>query len=240
MVLSKLLTIVIPCKNESKTIDTTLTLLNFQDNIDNVEVIIADSSDDGTTYQLEIRNHDRFNLKIINGGLPAKARNNGARLTKTPYVLFMDSDMFLLDPRLLTDAINEMKLNKTDLLTTKIRTTNGKYNYVFRTFDIIQKVSKLFTPFCLGGFMLFKTNTFNKLKGFDEQAKVSEDYLLSKQINPKKFKILNTTIFTLPRRFDNKGILYMMKLMIKSYLNRNNKDFFSNDNTYWEWKSGEQ
>jgi glycosyltransferase involved in cell wall biosynthesis len=234
MVLSKLLTIVIPCKNESKTIDTTLTLLNFQDNIDNVEVIIADSSDDGTTYQLEIRNHDRFNLKIINGGLPAKARNNGARLTKTPYVLFMDSDMFLLDPRLLTDAINEMKLNKTDLLTTKIRTTNGKYNYVFRTFDIIQKVSKLFTPFCLGGFMLFKTNTFNKLKGFDEQAKVSEDYLLSKQINPKKFKILNTTIFTLPRRFDNKGILYMMKLMIKSYLNRNNKDFFSNDNTYWE------
>jgi hypothetical protein len=82
--------------------------------------------------------------------------------------------------------------------------------------------------------MLFKTNTFNKLKGFDEQAKVSEDYLLSKQINPKKFKILNTTIFTLPRRFDNKGILYMMKLMIKSYLNRNNKDFFSNDNTYWE------
>jgi hypothetical protein len=146
----------------------------------------------------------------------------------------MDSDMFLLDPRLLTDAINEMKLNKTDLLTTKIRTTNGKYNYVFRTFDIIQKVSKLFTPFCLGGFMLFKTNTFNKLKGFDEQAKVSEDYLLSKQINPKKFKILNTTIFTLPRRFDNKGILYMMKLMIKSYLNRNNKDFFSNDNTYWE------
>ena len=234
MELSKLLTIVIPCKNESKTIDTTLTLLNFQDNIDNVEVIIADSSDDGTTYQLEIRNHDRFNLKIINGGLPAKARNNGARLTKTPYVLFMDSDMFLLDPRLLTDAINEMKLNKTDLLTTKIRTTNGKYNYVFRTFDIIQKVSKLFTPFCLGGFMLFKTNTFNKLKGYDEQAKVSEDYLLSKQINPKKFKILNTTIFTLPRRFDNKGILYMMKLMIKSYLNRNNKDFFSNDNTYWE------
>ena len=64
MELSKLLTIVIPCKNESKTIDTTLTLLNFQDNIDNVEVIIADSSDDGTTYQLEIRNHDRFNLKI--------------------------------------------------------------------------------------------------------------------------------------------------------------------------------
>jgi glycosyltransferase involved in cell wall biosynthesis len=53
MELSKVLTIVIPCKNESKTIDTTLTLINSQKNIKGVNVIVADSSDDGTTYQLE-------------------------------------------------------------------------------------------------------------------------------------------------------------------------------------------
>jgi glycosyltransferase involved in cell wall biosynthesis len=234
MELPKLLTIVIPCKNESKTIDETLTLLNFQDHIDNVEVIIADSSDDGTTYQLESRKHDKFNLKIIEGGLPAKARNNGARLVKTPYMLFMDSDMFLLDSSLLMDSIKEMRLHRVDLLTTKVRTTSGKYNYVFRTFDMIQKISKRISPFCLGGFMLFRTDTFNKLGGFDEQAQVSEDYLLSKQVEPRKFKILNRTIFTLPRRFDNKGILYMVRLMVRSYFNRNNKEFFSNDNTYWK------
>ena len=106
MELSKLLTIVIPCKNESKTIDKTLTLLNFQEDIEKVEVIIADSSDDGTTYQLEVRNKDRFNLKIINGGLPSKARNNGANQAKTPYILFMDADMFILDPKLLKESIN--------------------------------------------------------------------------------------------------------------------------------------
>jgi len=234
MELSKFLTIVIPCKNESKTIDSTLTLLNFQDNIENVEVIVADISDDGTTYQLEIRNQDKFNLKIIQGGLPAKARNNGAQLVETPYVLFIDSDMFLLDSSLLTDAIKEMRLHKFDLLTTKVRTTSGKYNYVFRTFDMIQKISKRISPFCLGGFMLFRTDTFNKLGGFDEQAQVSEDYLLSKQVEPKKFKILNRTIFTLPRRFDNKGILYMLRFIIRSFFNRNNKEFFSNDNTYWK------
>lgn len=234
MELPKLLTIVIPCKNESKTIDETLTLLNFQDHIDNVEVIIADSSDDGTTYQLESRKHDKFNLKIIEGGLPAKARNNGARLVKTPYMLFMDSDMFLLDSSLLMDSIKEMRLHRVDLLTTKVRTTSGKYNYVFRTFDMIQRISKSISPFCLGGFMLFRTDTFNKLGGFDEQAQISEDYLLSKQVEPRKFKILNRTIFTLPRRFDNKGILYMVRLMVRSYFNRNNKEFFSNDNTYWK------
>ena len=234
MELPKLLTIVIPCKNESKTIDETLTLLNFQDHIDNVEVIIADSSDDGTTYQLESRKHDKFNLKIIEGGLPSKARNNGARLVKTPYMLFMDSDMFLLDSSLLTDSIMEMRLHRVDLLTTKVRTTSGKYNYIYKIFDVIQRMSKIISPFCLGGFMLFRTDTFNKLGGFDEQAQVSEDYLLSKQVKPKKFKILNRTIFTLPRRFDNKGVLYMLRLMIRSYFNRNNKEFFSNDNTYWK------
>lgn len=234
MELSKYLTIVIPCKNESKTIDTTLTLLNFQDNIDNVKVIISDSSTDETTYQLESRTNDKFNLKIIEGGLPAKARNNGAWLVKTPYVLFMDSDMFLLDQSLLTDSIKEMRLHNSDLLTTKIRTTNGKYNYVFKTFDLIQKISKRISPFCLGGFMLFKLDTFDRLGGFDEETKVAEDYLLSKQIKPKRFKILNTTIFTTPRRFDNKGVMYMMRLMFKSYINRNNKEFFSKDNTYWK------
>jgi glycosyltransferase involved in cell wall biosynthesis len=234
MELSKFLTIVIPCKNESKTIDSTLSLLNFQDNIDNVKVIISDSSTDETTYQLESRTNDKFDLKIIEGGLPAKARNNGARYVKTPYVLFMDSDMYLLDPTLLTTVTTMMLQGGIDLLTTKIRTTNGKYNYVFRTFDFIQKISKFISPFCLGGFMLFKTNTFNELKGFDEEAKVAEDYLLSKQIKPKRFKILNTTVFTPPRRFDNKGVMYMLKLMIKSFLNRNNKQFFSDDNTYWK------
>lgn len=234
MELSKFLTIVIPCKNESKTIDATLSLLNFQDNIDNVNVIISDSSTDETTYQLESRTNDMFDLKIIEGGLPAKARNNGARYVKTPYVLFMDSDMYLLDPTLLTTVTTMMLQGGIDLLTTKIRTTNGKYNYVFRTFDFIQKISKFISPFCLGGFMLFKTNTFNELKGFDEEAKVAEDYLLSKQIKPKRFKIINTTVFTPPRRFDNKGVMYMLKLMVKSFLNRNNKQFFSDDNTYWK------
>ena len=63
MELSRFLTIVIPCKNESKIIDTTLSLLNFQTDIDRVTVIVADSSDDGTKEMLESRNNDKFNLK---------------------------------------------------------------------------------------------------------------------------------------------------------------------------------
>ena len=234
MELSRFLTIVIPCKNESKIIDTTLTLINQQIDIDRVSVIVADASDDDTPQILQSRTDDKFNLNIIKGGLPGKARNRGAKRVTTPYVLFMDADMFILDPNLLRDCIKMMRRENLDLLTTKVRTTNGKYNYVSRSFDVIQMLIKPFTPFCLGGFMLFNTETFMKLGGFDEDAKVAEDYLLSKKVFSDKFKILNRTIFTPPRRFENKGLWYMTKLMLKSFFNRNNKKFFSNHNSYWK------
>jgi glycosyltransferase involved in cell wall biosynthesis len=234
MELSKLLTIVIPCKNEGITINQTLSLLNFQNGINGVKVIVADSSDDETTYHLENRNRDYFNLDIIQGGLPSKARNKGAERATTPFILFMDADMMILDTNLLQECMDIIMNERLDLLTTKVRTTNGKYNYVFRTFDLIQGITRYITPFCLGGFMLIRKSTFIKLNGFDEDAKVAEDYLLSKQIKTNKFKVYRKTIFTLPRRFENKGLWYMTKLMIQSFTNRNNKGYFSNHNSYWK------
>jgi glycosyltransferase involved in cell wall biosynthesis len=234
MELSKLLTIVIPCKNEGITINQTLSLLNFQNGIDGVKVIVADSSDDETTYHLENRNRDYFNLDIIQGGLPSKARNKGAERATTPFILFMDADMMILDTNLLQECMDIIMNERLDLLTTKVRTTNGKYNYVFRTFDLIQGITRYITPFCLGGFMLIRKSTFNTLNGFDEEAQVAEDYLLSKQIKTNKFKVYRKTIFTLPRRFENKGLWYMTKLMIQSFTNRNNKGYFTNHNSYWK------
>ena len=234
MELSKLLTIVIPCKNEGITINQTLSLLNFQNGIDGVKVIVADSSDDETTYHLENRNRDYFNLDIIQGGLPSKARNKGAERATTPFILFMDADMMILDTNLLQECMDIIMDERLDLLTTKVRTTNGKYNYVFRTFDLIQGITRYITPFCLGGFMLIRKSTFITLNGFDEEAKVAEDYLLSKQIKTNKFKVHRKTIFTLPRRFENKGLWYMTKLMIQSFTNRNNKGYFTNHNSYWK------
>lgn len=234
MELSKLLSIVIPCKNELRIVDTTLTLLNHQDNIENVNVIVADSSTDNTTFELESRVSDKFNLKVIQGGLPSIARNNGSKDVTTPYILFLDADMFILDNSLLSESVGKMINENLHLLTTKVRTTNGEYNYTYKSFDVIQKIIKPITPFCLGGFMLFNTEVFNRLGGFDESVKVAEDYLLSKKVKPNKFKIINKHIFTSPRRFKNKGVLYMTKLMIQSFIHRNNKQFFLKHNTYWK------
>ena len=236
--LSEQLTIVIPCKNEKATILKTLDLLNYQSDIHNVKVIVCDASNDGITKpdlinRLEY-NSDTFDLYLMDGGLPAKARNNGFKLVTTPYVLFMDADVFLLDPKVLIRSVIKMYKYDLDLVTTKFRSDNGEYNYVYKTFDIIQILSKWTTPFCLGGYMLVRGDVFKSIGGFDEDIKVAEDYIFSKQIKPKKFGRINNIVYTPPRRFESKGLWYMLKLMIGSFFNSNNKKFFENDKDYWK------
>ena len=234
MILSNLLTIVIPCKNEGNIINLSLDLLNHQENIQNVNVIICDSSDDNITrLLLDNRKNDLFNLKIVDGGLPSAARNIGAKLSNTPYILFIDSDIFILDTSNFLNSLENIINNDLDLLTCKFRTTTSEYNYVYKVFDIIQLLVKPITPFSLGGYMLIKNKKFIELGGFDEKVKVAEDYVLSKQIKPSKFKISDSIIYTTPRRFKTKGLLYMLKLMIGSFLNQNNKKYFEDDKNYW-------
>jgi len=143
--LNELLTIVIPCKNEKEIISKSLDLLNHQNNIEGVKVVVCDSSDDGITRQLLLGrldedNNDKFNLIVIDGGLPAKARNEGFKLVSTPYVLFMDSDIFLLDSNLLIKTISKIYEEDLDLVTVKFRTDNGNYNYVYKVFDVLQSL----------------------------------------------------------------------------------------------------
>ena len=240
MDLNKLVTIVIPCKNEKDIILKTLDLLNHQVDIKNVKVIVCDASNDGVTKldlldRLDYQHRtDMFDLNVMDGGLPSIARNNGFKLVTTPYVLFMDADVFLLDPKVLKRSVVRIHRYHLDLVTAKFRSDNGRYNYVYKVFDLIQTLSKWSTPFCLGGYMLVRSETFKSIGGFDEEIKVAEDYIFSKQIKPKKFGRINNIVYTPPRRFENKGVMYMLRLMLSSFFNSNNKEYFTNDKDYWK------
>lgn len=233
MNLSDKITIVIPCKNEGFIIKKTLDLLNLQNNIEGVSVIVSDFSNDFTKKLLLERNCDEFNLTVTSGGLPSVARNNGAKFCKTPYILFLDADIFILDENFLLNVIREIEIKNFDLLTCKINTKNGKYNKLYNLFFIFQKMTKWISPFALGGFMLFKNDKFKELGGFDEKIKIAEDYQISRKIKPKKFGLYNKTVFTETRRFDNKGLFYMFKIFVNSFLRRNNKKYFIDDHCYW-------
>jgi glycosyltransferase involved in cell wall biosynthesis len=232
--MNKQLTIVIPCKNEEKGIIEVLKLI-YKQHLD-CQVIIADSSNDEGTILLlkKYQAASPMITRIVEGGLPSVARNNGARYVKTPYVLFLDADIYLQEPNMISKCLTIAIGGDYDLVTCKFKTLGGTYDYIFQIFNIIQQISSRFTPFAVGGFMLFKTETFRSLGGFDEEAKIAEDYLLSSKIKPKKFKVINKVAYTTGRRFEKKSVWYMVRIMLASWWNRNNRKWFTSDHNYWK------
>lgn len=238
--LSEQLTIVIPSKDEKWTILDCLDHITEQIGIEGTRVIIADSSE---VYfsQYIIKNFtkkfkSKINIDVIRGGLPSEARLFGSRCVTTPFVLFLDADMCLLDKELLQKIFDTKYLTEeTDLVTANI-STKPQYDFYYRVFDFIQSISiKIGSPFAIGGFQLWRTEAYWKTGGFVPTQKVAEDYWLSKQIKPKNFKVFKTDkLWTYPRRFKKKSVWYMVKLMFMCYLNRNNPSFFDKNHNYWK------
>jgi glycosyltransferase involved in cell wall biosynthesis len=228
-------TIVIPCKNEGINIYDCLGFICKQKGIGNTRVIIADSSDDKESlywlYKAKTDFKYSLNIEIIKGGYPAKARLKGSKLVDTPYILFLDADVMLLDNKLFYNILGF----NLDLLTVPFQTEKG-WNWVFRIFDLFQNLSiKLGTPFAVGGFQYWNTQTYWELGGYKEDELFAEDYSLSSKVKPKKFWIHGSNgVFTSARRFKKKGIGYMFWIMIKSYINRNNPEFFKHHHNYWK------
>lgn len=229
-----LLTVVIPCKNEGFRIKEILEDLNSQYYIKGLKVYVADSSDDlSTRLYIDSQTSGLCDIQVIEGGLPSVARKNGGDKVITPYVLFLDADMRLPHKTFISSILNEIMEKRGGLLTTRVRTTDGKYDYVYKVFDIIQKLHRITGPFALGGIMLFNTTTYNNLGGFNTEDVIAEDYNLSRKVPSRHFILSNKTILTDGRRFRNKGVWYMLKLMIKTYINKNNKNYYKDSQSYW-------
>ena len=192
----------------------------------------------GTPFYISgtIKYKDLINIELIEGGPVAIGRNNGAKLVKTKYTLFLDADTVIKDNELFNDTIFQMYHYKLDLLTCKIRSYGKdiRTNLMFMLFNPINYFISKKTPFAVGMYFLTKTSVFNELGGFDETLKHSEDYWLSKQYNPKKFRITGHYIGQDDRRFKKMGYFGMIKLLLKGYFNKNNKEFYQKDVNYWD------
>jgi glycosyltransferase involved in cell wall biosynthesis len=233
--LSNQLTIVIPSKNESRTLYDCIYNISKQSQIAGVRIIISDISDKEESIQWIKRIQSDFkyslNIEVIKGGYPSEGRLNGSILVSTPYMLFLDADIFLTNKDILMEC---MKYEK-DLVTVPFY-TDYPYRWVFRMFDTFQTISSLLrTPFAVGGFQLWNTDAYWSVGGYNDKELFAEDYCISQNIKSKNFKVVKVKgTYTSSRRFKSKGILWMFYIMIKSYLNRNNPKFFLQTHGYWD------
>jgi len=233
--LSNRLTIVIPSKNENRTLYDCIYNISRQNYISGVRIIIADISDEEKSLQyirrLQIDFKYSLNIEVIEGGFPSQGRLNGSKLVTTPYMLFLDSDIFLTNPNILIECMEYDK----ELITVPFY-TDKPYRWVFRMFDMFQSISSVLgTPFAVGGFQLWNTETYWKLGGYNPEELFAEDYSISQKVKSKNFKVVKVKgTYTSSRRFKSKGILWMFYIMLKSYFNRNNPEFFKKSHGYWD------
>ena len=229
-------TIVIPCRNEENYIERTLQSIENQQFVKGTRVIIADAQSTDKTREKIVKYalRSRLNIEIIEGGSVAFGRNAGAKLADTKWIIFMDADSILMESDILMETIYSFIFHKKTLITCKQKPTNKNtlLSIFHKIFNTIQKWMP--ETFSTGVFFAIDKKTFLKLGCFDESVHQSEDYLLSRKIGKKDFKIINRYVGQDERRYKKMGYFGMIKLVISNWFNRNNIEHFRRDINYWK------
>ena len=233
--ISDKITIVVPCKNEENYIHHLLDSLRGQ-HIGDTRIIIADCSTDATRQVIQ-DNSVGLNIEIIDGGPVSIAKNNGARLVTTPYILFIDADVRFFKDTVIRDAVDKIESMNLDLVGLNIKCYDQdlRAKIGFTAFNVINHTLKYFSPFAVGAFMLTRRDRFEEFGGFPEKFSTSEDYFLSRMYSPKKFRIIKHHFGQDSRRFKKMGYMGMGKYLIKNFINRNNQAYWNrlDSSKYW-------
>lgn len=231
--ISSFITVIIPCKDEENYIGDTLLSLNNQKNIEGVKVIILDGNSTDNTIGVinNIKKKVKYEILIEEGGKVSYARNKGATMVNTKYVLFLDADVTFTDDDTLFKSVEELE-NGYDLITCKLKSRSGfPLNLGFYLFNKIHPILK--TSFSMGAYFITSIESFNNYGGFDESIKQSEDFILSKRYPINKFKIINRYVTQDDRRFKKMGYWFYVKFLIRNYIKRNDEDHFRKEINYF-------
>ena len=234
------LTIVIPAKNEERLLPRLLASLQRQDYplLSDTKIILADADSTDRTVKVAKAFSPDLAITVIRGGLPSVGRNNGAWCADSRYVLFIDADIELADPTLLRRAVNLIKSKSLHCVTTDILCRDGGWadNLLYVGNNLAQRLSRFHKPFATGMFMLVDKNRFDDLGGFDELALFAEDYQLTRQITPGRFRVIRGGIYSTNRRFLKMGHATMLRAFLKTAVNGRKSDYYRSKfhEAYWE------
>lgn len=231
------LTIVIPAKDEAGMLPRLLGSLCRQDYeaMARTRVLVADAGSTDGTVAVAMGFGGRLWVEVIEGGLPSVGRNAGARLARSRYVLFLDADVELVDPTLLRRAMGTMRRLGLELATTNIACRHGGFfdDVLYLGNNMVQRIGRYLKPFATGMFMLFEQEAFWRLGGFNEGALFAEDYLLSKGVARRRFRIVRGKVLTTNRRFRKVGHGRMVWMFFRTMMHSWDEAYFLRDQGYW-------
>ncbi len=166
------ISIIIPTFNEQNYLPKLLSSIKKQ-SVQPKEIIVADAFSADKTRDLA----KKYGCIVVDGGLPAKARNNGAKIATQPILLFLDSDV-VLPKKFLEETVAEMQRRKLAITSCFItpRSTLKMDHFLHQFANHYMRLTQKFSPHIPGFCIFVKRDLHQKLNGFDESVKLAEDH----------------------------------------------------------------
>lgn len=201
-----MVSIIIPTLNEEKYLPQLLECLKAQ-TFKDFEVIVADAHSKDRTRQIATD----AGARVVDGGIAAVGRNNGAAIAKGDLFLFLDADINF-HPNFLKEVIEEFNSRNLDISTCSIskdvdnKIAKAVY-YIGGVNDQIRQYTKF--PIGAGACLLVKKEVHLKLNGFNTNKELQEDwdYIRRAAKNNYKYRIIKNDFYASTRRFDNNNIV---------------------------------
>ena len=198
-----MLSIIIPTFNEAKLLPRLLMSLQKQSFRD-FEIIIADNHSTDATRLIS----QKVGAKIVDGGLPAIGRNNGARLAHGEWLLFLDADV-VLPPNFLKEAMKEINNSRFSAASCLIKPLSERRidKFLHSIVNIYFKATETIFPHAPGFCIFAKREIHESIGGFNEKIKLAEDHDYVFRINKVgKFGFLHRVQIPVSvRRLDKDG-----------------------------------
>ena len=196
--------IIIPTYNEEEYLPVLLESIKKQ-SFEDYEVIVADANSTDKTREIA----ESYGCIVVDGGLPAVGRNNGAKVAKGEYLLFLDSDLELTDDYL-RNVIYEFRMERLGIAITQMTPLSNKlddkiFHELANDFMISVENIKPHGAGCYG--IISRKELHDACGGFDEELNFGEDTdYIERLAKKERFKVLrNAKIGVSTRRLEEEG-----------------------------------
>lgn len=204
-----MLSIIIITKDEEKNLPKLLDSIYNQDYDGPTEIIVSDAKSKDNTRTIA----RSYGCDVVNGGLPAKGRNNGARVAKGDMFLFLDADTILPKDFIRKNLAEFTYRNLSVATTVYIPISDKKLDkFLYKGYDLYAKTTQYFFPHS-GGICIFcYKKIFNRVRGFNERMAMAEDHhFVRKCAKYGRFRIMKSSpLLCDVRRLEKEGRLKLV------------------------------
>jgi glycosyltransferase involved in cell wall biosynthesis len=200
-----MVSIIIPTFNEGVYLPRLLASIEAQDCRDR-EIIVADnSSRDGTREVAK-----RHGARVVQGGIPSVGRNRGAAAARGDTLLFLDADTVLPDG-FISRITARFEKDFIDICVPWIRPIDGSkpiYRTIFQFSNTFFKLMEAIQPQGLGICIMATRRIHNRIGGFRENIRVSEDFDYIKRASlVGRFRVYpHVFVYHSVRRYEAEGV----------------------------------